>query len=223
MKAYAYIRVSSLKQTEGTGLDRQIKACYNYAAKANLEIVKCYQEEGVSGTVEYDDRPVFKEMLAAILDNGVKTVIIERLDRLARNIGVQQNIITFLILKNVTLISADTGENITEAVADDPMRKALVSMQGIFAELEKDLLVSKLRKARDQRKAETGKCEGAKHFGEDSEDEKRVVNLIVAMRSQHHPLRWIADELNAGGYKTKRGKQWTATQVYRVIERAGYN
>ena len=62
MKAYAYIRVSSLSQVNGTGMDRQVKAVYGYAAKADIEITKVFNEEGMSGTVEYDERPVFKEM-----------------------------------------------------------------------------------------------------------------------------------------------------------------
>ena len=223
MKAYAYIRVSSLSQVEGTGMDRQIKAVYGYAAKADIEITKVFNEEGMSGTVEYDERPVFKEMLAEILQNGVKTVIVERLDRLARNIGVQQNILTFLILKGISLISADTGENITEAVSSDPMRKALVAMQGIFAELEKDMLVAKLRKARKTKKEKNGKCEGPKHYGEDDEAEQDIVGQILLLRAQHHPLRWIADTLNSAGHKTKRGSTWTATQVWRVVNRAGKN
>ena len=37
-------------------------------------------------------------------------------------------------------------------------------MQGIFSQLDKSLLVKKLRKAREQKRKETGKCEGRKGY-----------------------------------------------------------
>ena len=48
--------------------------------------------------------------------------------------------------KGIDLISARTEAKVTEAVQTDPMRKALVQIQGIFSELEKSLLMKKLRK-----------------------------------------------------------------------------
>ena len=48
---------------------------------------------------------------------------------------------------SIDLYSANTGENVTQAIKDDPVKKAMVQMQGVFAELEKSRLVKKLRKA----------------------------------------------------------------------------
>ena len=45
-------------------------------------------------------------------------------------------------------VSASTGEAVTATMRDDPMRKALIQIQGVFAELDKSLLVRKLRKGR---------------------------------------------------------------------------
>ena len=46
----------------------------------------------------------------------------------------------------------------------DPMKKAMRQIAGAFAELEKARLVSKLRGARERKKALTGKCEGKKYM-----------------------------------------------------------
>ena len=46
------------------------------------------------------------------------------------------------------------------------MKKALVQIQGVFAELEKSLLVKKLRAARERKRDKTGKCEGRKSYRE---------------------------------------------------------
>ena len=71
----------------------------------------------------------------------------------------------------VTAISADTGEDVTAAFHGDPMKKAIIQMQAVFSELEKNSLVRKLKAARARSRAENGRCEGRKPFGErDGED-----------------------------------------------------
>jgi len=66
----------------------------------------------------------------------------------------------------ITLINCITGEDVTAALSEDPMRKALIQVQRVFSELEKSRLVSKLRRAREAKRDKTGKCEGRKAFGE---------------------------------------------------------
>ena len=53
---------------------------------------------------------------------------------------------------------ASNGDDLTET--DDEMAKAFRQMAFVFAELEKQRLVNKLRKAQDRKRAENGKCEG---------------------------------------------------------------
>jgi site-specific DNA recombinase len=139
---------------EGHGFDRQEEACRAYAKKAGYEIVGTFQEEGVSGAKDETERPAFQEMMAAILVNGVRTVIVEGMDRLARELRVQEALLVYMAAKGVDLLSARTEENVTQAIQADPMKKALVQIQGVFAELDKNLAVKRLRKARDAKSAE---------------------------------------------------------------------
>ena len=44
----------------------------------------------MSGTKESMDRPAWSAMITALLGNGVKTIVIEKLDRLARDLMVQE-------------------------------------------------------------------------------------------------------------------------------------
>ncbi len=140
IKAFAYIRVSGRGQVKGSGFDRQTDVITGYAKKARIEIVDTYQERGVSGTKGETDRPAFQAMVNDILRDGVRTVIIESMDRLAREYRIQEHLLIYLASKDIALISANTGENITDAIKADPMKKALVQMQGIFAELDKSML-----------------------------------------------------------------------------------
>lgn len=90
IKAYGYLRVSGTGQVEGDGFDRQRELISRFADQAEIVIPRFYEEKGVSGAKGEEDRPAFQEMLTAILSNGVRAVIVERLDRLAREYVVQE-------------------------------------------------------------------------------------------------------------------------------------
>jgi DNA invertase Pin-like site-specific DNA recombinase len=178
-KAFAYLRVSGKGQINGDGFKRQLEEINSYSANAGYTIEQVYLEKAVSGTTDETQRPAFQDMITDILKNGVRTVIIEGMDRLARDVSIQTALITYLASKNITLISARTDQDITQAVLNDPMQKALVQIQGVFSELEKDLLVKKLKQARDRKKAETGKCEGRKSY---TETNPELVKTIKRLR-----------------------------------------
>lgn len=117
---------------------------------------------------------------------------------------------------------AVTRENVTEAVRTDPMKKALVQIQGIFAELDKSLLVKKLRRARDRVRSEKSRCEGPKPYGENAEEAevlKRVRYMRRRSRGQKRPRTFqsIADQLNREGIMTRQGKQWNAALIRNIL------
>lgn len=223
-QVYGYCRVSGAKQITGHGLQRQLEAIKIFCKQAGFEVIKVYNE-AVSGTKGESDRTEFSAMITDILSNGCNTVIIESLDRLAREYRIQEQLLIYLASRGIDLIAANTAENITQAIADDPMKKALVQMQGVFAELDKSLLVRKLRKARDKTRQEKGRCEGPKFFGETPE-EKEILKRVQYMRRLPRGLnktrrtyQSIADELNTEGIKTRQGKRWDAALVYNILKK----
>jgi DNA invertase Pin-like site-specific DNA recombinase len=225
VKAFGYLRVSGLTQVDGNGLDRQEEVIQSFADANGYEIAGWFREEGVSGTKGEEDRPAFMRMVTEILRDGVTTVIVESLDRLAREYRIQEQLLIYLVAKGIDLIAANTGETVTQAIQADPMRKAMVQIQGIFSELDKSLLVRKLRLARERVREETGKCGGRRRFGEDSEEEAKVVRRIKLMRRRRKgglpgmTLQQIADTLNDEGVPTKTGKKWSRKQVLMVLRR----
>ena len=220
-KAYGYMRVSGQGQIEGDGFRRQEEEIQAFCKTNKVELVEVFQEKGVSGATNEPDRPAFKEMIAAILKNGVRTVIVERMDRLAREYRLQETLLIYLASKGITLINAGTGENVTEAISSDPMKKALIQIQGVFSELEKNLLVKKLRAARKAKASENAnkKCEGRKSY------EEAAPELVARIKSLHRKprhgerktLQQIASQLNAEGLYSLAGKPWTAANLSRVI------
>jgi DNA invertase Pin-like site-specific DNA recombinase len=225
IKVYAYLRVSGSLQVDRGGFDRQIKTIKTFCKQHGYTIDAVYKEKGVSGTRGELDRPAFQDMIASILVNGINTIVVESLDRLSREYRIQEQILIYLIGKGISLISANTGECVTDAIQGDPMKKALIQMQGIFAELDKSLIVRRLIKGREKVKAEKGKCAGSKHYGENSEEEKAIIKRIGIMRRlkrgqrKRMSFQKIANKLNEEGIKTKRNNIWTSTGIKNVIDR----
>ena len=105
MKCFVYLRVSGKAQVRGDGFRRQFIACREYAAAHGLQIVGIFKERGVSGTKELDDRPALSRLFAALEENGVKTLLIEKLDRLARDLMVSETIVKDIKTSGYTLLS----------------------------------------------------------------------------------------------------------------------
>lgn len=217
-KAFGYVRVSGKSQVDGDGFERQGDEIRRYCQDNGVELVRTFEERGVSGIKSEEDRPALMAMIEAILSNGVRTIIVEGLDRLARETRVQESLILYLASKDIQLISARTGENVTEAYMGDPMRRALVQIQAVFSELEKNLIVKKLKAARDRKREKDGKCEGAKAYVESAKGKATAAKLFELRKSG---LTWqqVADALNAAGFTTKSGKAWklvNAQQMWRI-------
>jgi len=214
ISAVAYVRVSGVGQVDGQGMDRQLTAIQTFAAKAGYALEATYKDVH-TGTDDALNRPGFSDMVADL--NGTKTIIVERLDRLARSILVQEVAITWLAAHGFDLLIADTAENVTESYMGDPMKRALIQMQGIFAELEKSMLVKKLRIAREKKRKENGKCEGRKAYGEVDLDEHKNVEWIVNLRATGETYCSIAYTLNWWNTATRTGKKWTKYSVGSVL------
>jgi DNA invertase Pin-like site-specific DNA recombinase len=225
-RAYSYIRVSGKSQLTGHGFDRQEEIISAYAEKAGYEIIQTFREEAVSGTKGEVDRPAFQEMMSEILRNGVRIVIIEGLDRLAREYRIQETLLIYLASKGVTLISARTEEDVTESIQSDPMRKALVQIQGVFAELEKNLLVKKLRNAREKVRQQKGSCEGRKGYSDFKNPSyyEQLMKEIKKLRrkpkgQKRMPFTQVAEELNKQKWETPSGKIFTGQIVQNILRK----
>jgi len=212
--AFAYLRVSGRGQVDGDGFPRQLDAIELYATAHGLRIRKVYREEGISGTKELENRPALLELLAAIGSSDVRVVMIEKLDRLARDLMVQETIIGDLRRRGIELISVAEPD----LCSDDPSRKLVRQIFGAIAEYDKAMIVLKLRGARQRIKARTGRCEGMKAFGE-GRTEKQAVKRILELRAGGLALDRIANTLNAEGLRPKYGKAWYGSSVRNVLQR----
>jgi DNA invertase Pin-like site-specific DNA recombinase len=231
-EAVGYLRVSGKGQVNGFGFDRQEELIESFAERNGYHLIAIYREEGVSGAMEEGDRPAFKEMLIEVTRQKTRFIIIEGMDRLARELRVQENLCVYIASKGIQLLSANTGENITQAIESDPMKKALIQIQGVFAELDKNQVVKKLRNGRDQAKKQNekskrcltldgrGKCEGRKSYKQTHPELVATAKKLYRKprKGRRLSLSKISEHLFQLGYATSKGKPFSASQVMRLIE-----
>ncbi len=218
VKAFAYLRVSGKGQVQGDGLVRQETAISEYAGKHGIEIVHTYREKGVSG--ELVSRPALADVMVDLgkKGHGVKTVIIERIDRLARDLMVQENIIADLQKNGFKLISVHEGENL---LSDDPTRKLIRQVMGAIAEYDKQMTVLKLRVARERKRKQNGKCEGRKGYKEVAPEVIKEIKRLRRKRKGQKQVSFtrIAAILNEKGFTTANGKSFTGNNVSTILHR----
>lgn len=214
-KAFAYLRVSGRGQVEGDGFPRQLAAIKKYTAANDIKLVRVFKEQGVSGTKDLDNRPALQELMIALHSNGVKTVLIEKLDRLARDLMIQETIIGDLRKHGFEIISVAEPD----LCSDDPSRKLVRQVFGAIAEYERAMIVLKLRGARERMRVKEGRCEGRKPYGF-YPGESAVIDRIKGLREQGLAVDTIATTLNGDGVKPRQGQQWYPTSVARVLARS---
>jgi DNA invertase Pin-like site-specific DNA recombinase len=150
----------------------------------------------------------------------LKVVIIERADRLARDLMVSEVILDQLARAGAHVLTAD-GADLTTA-ADDPTRTLIRQVLSAVAQFDKGVTVLKLRAARQRIRSRRGRCEGRKPYGF-REDEKALIEHMKQLRRKPMGARLsfdrIAEQLNAEGHTTRYGRPWTRAAVHVVLSR----
>ena len=149
-------------------------------------------------------------------------VLVERADRLARDLIVGELILNQFRELGVKVIAADSGTELT-AGDDDPTRVLIQQVLGAVAQFEKAVIVSKLQAARVRKRRATGRCEGRKPYGT-RPGETDVVAVIHKLRrkprgGERLSFAAIANRLNAEGHPTRTGKPWAPETVRQIVNR----
>lgn len=220
LNAVSYVRVSSNGQRFGDGFPRQREAVNRFAREKGYRLLDEFSDAGVSGTTELDDRPGLAALLDRVENNHVKTVLVENATRLARDLMVQEVILSRLRDAGVRVIAADSGTDLS--VADgDPTRTLIRQVLGAVSEFEKAVLVLKLRAARDRIRRAHGRCEGAKSYpaypGEVATVERMRRLRRKPVKGRRASLAEVAATLNAEGFRNRAGREWSPRMVWHVL------
>lgn len=225
-RVVAYLRVSTKRQAaDGFGLDVQDAAVKMWARKHRVKIVDVVREEGRSGADI--DRPGLAEALAHVEAHRAKALVVARLDRLARDLYVQEWIRAQLVNSGAELRSADPVEdrNLIEE-PDSPTGTLVRQLLGAIAQHHRELIRLQMQAGKAVKREAGGYVGGQPPYGYRAVDRELVPDLdeqyhvqrMKRWRREQLSLRQIADRLNTEGVPARRGR-WHPQTVARVLDR----
>lgn len=222
MRGFSYIRVSTDGQADsGAGLAAQVAAIDGYAARAGITIVGRFEDAGVSGAADIEDRPGLAAAIGALRRGDV--LLIAKRDRLGRDVALVMSIERMVTRRGAKVVSCDGIAN-GDGAADQFMR----TMLDATAQFERSLIRARTRAAM-QAKRKAGERTGELPFGwtlgEDGRleavpQEQKVLSDIEALRADGMTYRAIAQLLTDAGITTKKGaSRWTHTTIRSILRR----
>lgn len=221
MKLVGYCRVSTEGQEDNTSLSSQRERIEAYCKAFDHELMEIFVEVG-SGK-DTVNRPQFQsamEMVATKADG----IVALKLDRIARSCRDVLTLVEDVLQpSNKALVLLDLNVD-----TSTPTGKMILTMMAAVAELERATINERCQGGRKAKAEAGGYAYGRPAFGYSAqekelvplEDEQETIVLIRRHRRSGKSYAKIADYLNAQGIPTKRGKEWNAMQVHRVIQRS---
>lgn len=221
--AVIYARYSSSNQREES-IDAQVRACEEYAERNGYVIVDVYADSAKSAT--NNNRPELQRMLEDSKQSKFRTVIVHKLDRFSRNKLDSVSDKRMLLENGCRLVSA--VENLDDSPESGIMESVLEGMAEYYS---KNL-------AREVKKGQKETALKCKHNGGkpplgydvDKETQKYVINekeavivrLIFNMYAKGRGYKEILSHLNAMGFRTKRGNQFTNGSLNNLLKNEKY-
>jgi DNA invertase Pin-like site-specific DNA recombinase len=223
IKAVAYLRTSSASNV-GEDKDshkRQLAAISTYAKRAGYVIeLPPYYDAAVSGSDPIESRTGFATMLSYMVEHpDVRVILVENASRFARDLIVQLTGHDLLKARGITLIPVDAPDHFT---TDTPTAVLIRQVLGAVSQFEKAMIVSKLRIARDRKRATEGKCEGRKSHAEANPNAVALARKLH--RKPHHTdkrmsYRDIATEMANAGHLAASGKAYGPSAIKAMLTR----
>lgn len=206
--AIAYCRVSTEEQVaSGAGLGAQRTAIETYAAARGWTITEWCIDEGVSGSKPPEERPELGRALDLLRHGQAAILLCHRVDRLARKTG------DLLALRDRSerdgwaLASSDGSVDLTT-----PHGRTMFTVQGAFAELERDLIRARTREGMAAKRA------AGVRLGRPSALPIEVLERILAERTAGRGWTAIAAGLNEDQLPTARGGvKWWPSAVQKAV------
>jgi DNA invertase Pin-like site-specific DNA recombinase len=195
VRAALYLRVSRDSQTT----ENQRIVLTKLADHRGFDIVKEYEDQGISGGKGRDKRPAFDQMLKDAMRRRFDVCLVWSMDRLGRSVLHVAQAMAELDAAGVALISEQQGIDAT-----GPFGRAMMQMATVFAELERSMIRSRVMAGLDRVRAE-GKTLGRPHVGRKVEDAIRQ-----QLRAGHGILK-VAKIVGCGSGTVQRVKRETAT------------
>ena len=189
MKAVIYARVSSVGERQST--ERQVADLKRYAAASGMEVVEVFEEKA-SGTKK--DREQLAECLAFLKGGGAEHLLVTELSRLGRSLRQVLEVVDELTERGVNIYFQAQGLNTLVDGKPDATVKAMVSMFGAFAELERTTIIDRLQSGRELAKEKGVKMGRPEKSKESTEEFLTKYKKAVKRLRDGRTIREVAGE-----------------------------
>ncbi len=213
MKYIAYYRVSTRKQgLSGLGLKAQRESVEKFISP-DL-IYKSFTE--IETGTNKKDRPILSEAIALCKELNA-TLIIAKLDRLARNVSFVSSLMDSKVqFKAVDMPQAnELTINIMSAIAQHEAKVISTRIKDALAQSNKKLGNPQNLTTEARMKG----LEAIKVKRDSNPNNKRALAYLSHSKKGTTSLRGLAKELNDNGFRTSRGSLFNAVQVSRLLKR----
>lgn len=211
VRSYAYLRTSGDDRNDKLGISVQRTAV---AALTDFEVVQEFVDDGITGKLPMYSRPQGKLLIAALLGNGIKTVLCYDGRRIGRTQPAFWSFIGLCRDNGIAVIDKDRV-NLCESVQG--------GIQGLMSELDHQAIVARLQAGkklwRSQKRVE-GRWPFGEHPNRDYDTERAVVARIREQKAAGTSSYQIARLLNAEGIRTRYGKLFTTQTIQNILRRA---
>jgi site-specific DNA recombinase len=211
MRAVIYARYSTDLQN-AKSIDDQVALCTRYAEREGYEVVAVYDDPATSGA-SILTRLGLTKLMADAVQRKFDAVIIEEVDRLARDMGDIATIDKQLTFSDVAILTVYGGKLDTLALG----------MRAIQAQMFR---VDNSRKVRRglSGKVRNGRSAGGLAYGYQADpiekgvlhivpDEAKIVRRIYSEYLNGASPRQIAHQLNVERVAPPRGQRWNASAI----------
>ena len=223
----AYARVSTSAERLKHSLSAQI-SYYSALIQKNpeWEFVRVYADDGISGTGTAK-RTEFQQMINDCTDGKIDLILTKSISRFARNTVDLLEKVRYL--KSIGVEVFFEKENISSMSGDGEL---MLSILASYAQEEVRSISDniKWRKRKDMQRGKLNAVTSFQIIGYEWKDgtlvivpeEADIIRRIFGEYISGSSLYKIAKALNADGITTKRGYQWDATAIQRVLKNVIY-
>ncbi|MGL5507741.1 MAG: recombinase family protein [Paraclostridium sp.] len=137
-RVVSYLRISTYSQIDNTSIEVQHEKIELYCKLNNIELVKVYIDEGLSG--KSSDRPAYTNMINFVSnkDNKIDAILVYKSDRVHRSLKNLMIMVDYLKDIDVGFISITEQFNTSTAQG-----LLFLQMIGSFSEFERKLIVER--------------------------------------------------------------------------------
>jgi len=140
-----YVRVSTGNQT----VANQRQAVTEAVRRFGWTVARVFEDKAISGSLSRQDRPGFDALMKAVARREIDVVAAWDASRLSRSLKDLVDFLAELKARGVGLYLHQSGIDTTT-----PSGQALLQMLGVFSELERGLIIERIRAGLDRARRE---------------------------------------------------------------------